>query len=253
MRRFIVTLIVLVAAVLLGSTFLVGRIARAVVADAGPKVVGVPIHLTDASFNPLTGTITIKGFTLGNPTGFKSEQSVGVGRAEVVVKPAALFKDPLVIERIRVSHPRLTYEIGLGSSNFGRIQENVESRAPAGRTDGRALKQKKVIIRDLLIEDGEIGVALAAAGGKGVTVPLPTIHLTDVGNETGGAEVRTIVGQVLGQVVAAAGEAAGSLINVAGDAAGAAGNAAGEGAGAVGDAAGKAAKKVGGLFGGGKK
>jgi hypothetical protein len=249
MKGFIILLVTIVVLGLLGSMLFVGHLARAVVEKAGPRVLGVPIHLTSASFNPLRGRVTIKGFTMGNPQGFQSQESVGLGRATVLVKPAALFRDPLVIDRIEVVHPRLTYEINLGSSNFQKIQEKVASSVPAQAgqpAEEKAKKAKKVIIRDLLVEKGEVGIVLGSAGGIAATLPLPTIHLTNVGNETGGAAAGEVLSKVLGQVVSSVGSMAGNAVSAAGDAAG-------KGAEVASDAASKAIGKVGGLLGVGKK
>jgi hypothetical protein len=244
-RTLIIVLVVLIA-IILAVPVSVGLIARSVVETAGPKVLGVPIHLTSASFNPLQGRVTIKGFTMGNPAGFRSDESVGVGSATVDVKLTSLFKDPLVIDRIHVSNPRLTYELNLGSSNLQKIQECAASKVPAPGGTEKPGRQKKVIIRDLLVEKAQARVVLGSAGGAGATVPLPTIHLTNVGQDTGGAAVADIVGQVLHQVVS-------SIGGLAGNVGGAVIDAAQNGKEAVQGAAAKAMDKVGGILHRGKK
>ena len=269
MKKILIGIVVLVVVVLVGSMYAVPRIARAVVERAGPKVLGVPMHLTSARFDPLKGKITIDGFVMGNPTGFQSKESMGVGQAVVDVKLASLVKDPLVIERIYVSNPRLTYEVKLDTNNFARIQERAASTSPTSPAqaekpeDAKPKKQKNVIIRDLLIEKGEVHVAVGLAGGVGATLPLPTIHLTNIGNETGGAAVGDILGQVLAEVVSKVGSVAGAVTGaagnaakegaeVAGDAAGEAGDAATEGTKNMEDAAAEAAGKIRSVFGNGK-
>jgi hypothetical protein len=126
-------------------------------------------------------------------------------------------------------------------------------------------------------------IAAKLTGGYGAPIPLPPVHLANIGKDEGGASVVDVVGKVFGaifstvtDVVAGAGklvlegaEGAGKLAvegasaaggaaldgakavgGVATDGAKAVGGAAADGAKAVGNAAGSVIKGIGGLLGG---
>jgi uncharacterized protein involved in outer membrane biogenesis len=281
MKKFLLVLLALIVVVILVANFFLGDLVKKVAEKVGPTVVGVPLTLEKAEFRLLRGHVSLKGFALGNPEGFKTDKAIGVGEVTVDIKPASLLSDTIVIKRIYVNAPEINYELGLGTSNIGKIMDGLsrgkegepekKEEKPAAKTEGG----KKVVIEDLLIEGGMIKIAAKIAGGVGAPVPLPPVHLTNVGKEEGGASVADVVGKVFGEVFSAIGgvvsgvgglavdgvEGAGKLAVSGAEAAGGAavegaeavGGAAAEGAKAVGDAAGKVMKGIGGLLGGEKK
>ncbi len=155
--------------------------------------------------------------------------------------PRSLLTDTIVINRIHVAAPRITYEIGVKGSNIGQIQKNLESEAPeeeAPAPEEPEKPGKKVIIEDLLIEDAKISLSAAFLGGKRASLPMPKVHLTDIGKDKGGAspaEALKVVFTELTNVIVKTVKASGKLI--------------GSGAGAVKDAGSGLLEGIKGVFG----
>jgi len=73
-----------------------------------------------------------------------------------------------------------------------------------------------VIIRDLLITSAKVNMALTALGGQGMSVTLPDIHLTNIGEESGGATpaeaMQKILGALNGEMTSAVTKALGESV-----------------------------------------
>ena len=168
-----------------------------------------------------------------------------------------------MIKRIYVNAPDITYEVGLGKSNIGRILEQTEG--PAEPEKSREAGGKKVVIEDFLIENGRIRISATLAMGLAAPIPLPTIHLTDIGKEKQGASPLEVIKQVLGAIVGSVTKVVTGTVGLVGDGAKAVGGVAvgavegtaevvGDGAKAVGSGAkavGGAVVDVGAAVGGG--
>jgi hypothetical protein len=196
-------LIVLLLVVL---AFSLGAIIRKGVETVGPEATGVPVRLAGCTLNPLSGTLSISGFALGNPPGFSGGDAFTLAKASVAVQTGSLLSNVVVVKSVLVDGAEVTWE-GLGGDNFRKIAANAQAfadRMGAGKGGAKEqpAKQKKVIIDDFLLRGTKLHLVL---GGKSMgTIPLPEIHLTGIGRDSGGAGVGEVVTKVLGGIGSAA-------------------------------------------------
>lgn len=252
--RILVVLLILIAALVLTANFYLGSIVIKAAETAGPSVLGVPIKLEHASFRLLQGHVTLRGFVLGNPEGFKTDQAISVGEVTVDLDPKSLFSDTIVIKRIYVNAPDITYELGLGKSNIGRILEQAEGPAEEGAAEPEKKEEpaaeekggKKVVIEDFLIENGHVRISATLAMGAAAPIPLPSIHLTDIGKEEQGASPLEVIKQVLGAIMGSVTKVVTGTVGLVGDGAKAVGGAAADAVGKTAEVVGDGAKAVGG-------
>jgi len=251
-RGILVVLVVLLVMLVVVANFFLADIVKSGVEAAGPAVLGVPMKLESAKFALLRGHISLRGFVLGNPEGFKTDEAISVGEITVDLDVKSLLSDVIVIRRIYVKEPHITYELGLGKSNIGRIleqaggsaeegQEKAEPKPEEKKEDKPAAEEggKKVVIDEILVEDGRVKLSATLAMGAAAPIPLPTIRLTDIGKEEGkkGASPVEVIRKVLGAIVGSVGQVVTGTVGLVGDGAKAVGDAAGNAAGAVGDGA----------------
>ena len=216
--------VVLVVLVVVVALFL-GPIIKTSVETIGPQVTGVDITLEKAGINLLTGNVKLKGLIIGNPEGFKTPSLMELNQFVVDLNMGSLFTDTIVIKKIHIDGPQITYEQALRSSNFSTLLKNLEpdEKAPAEEPDEKVAKKKKapakkVVIEDFLFENGNVNVSITLAGGKQLTVPLATIHLEDIGKETDGASITEVVNEVFGAISKSAASAVAASGDLAGDA-----------------------------------
>lgn len=173
---------------IIGSTLLVllillvlflGNIVKGTLETFGPKLVGVPIQVEKVRVNPFTGVAHVKALSIGNPEGFHTPSMIEMDELKVVLSLPSLFTDTIVIKQILIEEPRVTYERSLTSSNINELQKKLakkEDKEPG----------KKVIVEDFQFNRAKVSVSLTALKGKKLTVPLPSIHLKDIGKESDG-------------------------------------------------------------------
>ena len=252
-RRVLAGIGLVLVAVLLVVIFWGGHVVKQSVNLVGPQVLGVPVELDHARFYPLRGYISLSGLTVGNPEGFKTDSLFSMRHLEVDLDMRSLLTDTIIVRRIIIERPEITYEIGLGKTNLGALLGQLESAEaapkepkPDAEPTGPA---KTVIIQELVLAEARAQVSATALGGSAVPVQLGTIRLTDLGGpDQSVAQIMTQVMKALvgavGNSVAGAGDLLGDGLKAALGGVGALGGAAVDGAKAVTGAAADGAKAV---------
>ena len=208
----------LVVAVVAGGLFYVShnapKIIQGVIEDQGSAVTQVAVKVggVDLSISDLKAGI--RGLSVGNPDGFKTDQAISLGEVSVKISDD-WSTDLIVIEEVMIRAPSITYEIGASGSNIDAIQSNVEkSTGGSGSSSSSSSSSSdgpKVVINNLYIKDGEISVSATLFEGKTLTTGLPDIHLKDIGKESGGASPAEVADQIISSITQYSSSAAGSI------------------------------------------
>jgi len=211
----LVVIIIAGVATLLSS---LDSLVKTAVETAGTKVAGVNVTLDKASVSASSGKGSLSGLDVANPTGFKTDKAFRLGKISVVIDTATVTSDPVIIKEIIITDPTVTYEAGASGSNIEAIQGNVEKFIKANGGGGASSSSgegPKLVIKQLYVRGGKINVSATFLGGKTMTTPLPTIHITDIGKDKGGASAGEIASLLIDKITAGAGSAVGAL-NLAG-------------------------------------
>lgn len=251
--------IVLVVLIILAVVFL-GQIVKTGIETVGPKVAGVPISVEKVSINPLTGLVHVRALVIGNPDGFNTPSAMELEQFKLSIALGSLFSDTIVIREILIDAPQITYERGLKSSNLSTLLDNLapEKEDPkedvAKETPQEKKPAKKVVIEDFQFNNAKVNATFTALGGKKIPLNLPSIHMTDIGKDSGGASITAVIAEVLGKVTASVGtvatDAMKGVSGLAGDALKEAGDMAGDTLKGAGDMAGGALSGAGDIAGG---
>lgn len=249
-------------------------IVKTTIEKAGTRVTLADVTVDAVSIETTQNTAAIKGLVIGNPEGYKTDHAFSLGNISVRLDGSTLTSDTIRIIEVVVDAPSVTYELGNGSSNIATIQRNVESfvhrvSGPSGGqgTDDSAAGEDaasgtKIIIDNVYVRNGNVGVSAALLQGKSLSANLPEIHLKDVGKEDNGATPAEVAGEILTAINASVFKAVSNLnvdglLQGVGDlgkgvvgAVGAVGGAAGTGGEKLKDGANALGGAVKGLFGG---
>jgi hypothetical protein len=234
-KRILIIVVIVLAGMLLALNYGLGAVVKSTVKIAGTPLLGVPVTLETAHLRLLQGVIRLKGLTVGNPDGCKTPHAIHVDEVAVDFDLKSLFTDTFVINRVFVKSPDIIYELGLGKSNIGRILEHLESGESSPEPETKSEGGKKVIIEDFLISDAHVRLSATVAMGSAVPIPLPEIHLKDIGKEEGskGASPVEVIRKVFGAITGAVTHAVTGSVGLIGDGAKAVGSGAGKVAGSV--------------------
>lgn len=200
-----------------GFLFL-GAIVKAGVEKGGPYITKVPVNLDRANISVFSGSGEIKGFTMGNPEGFKSPQSVSVGSIAVRLEPGSLLAEKLIIRSVQVQAPEITYEAAFGGSNIGKILENIKAVASMGKTEDQPGTEKALQVDEFVITGAKLNVTASVLGGRTATLPLPDIRLQNLGQGPEGITAAELSALAFSEVVeAAAKEVAANAMKLGGN------------------------------------
>jgi hypothetical protein len=182
----------------------------------GSEATQASVTLSTVTLAISSGEGGITNFIVGNPKGFSTPNAIAVGSVTIKVDTSTVTGNgPIVIKEIDIDKPQVTYEVNdSGGNNLETIQKNAESYAGSGggSTTASGGQQRKLIIDDLYVRDGQIGVAATALKGKNLSAPLPAIHLTNVGKSSGGATAGQVASQILGAITSEAAKTASSQL-----------------------------------------
>ncbi|MGH7824737.1 MAG: hypothetical protein ACREQ7_06130 [Candidatus Binatia bacterium] len=193
-------------------------IVKAAVEKYGSDVTQAVVRLNDVDIELTSGKGALRGLTVGNPPGFKSERALSLGEISLQLDVGSVTKDTVVIKEISITAPEVMYEFGLKGSNIDALRRNVDAYTAQGK-DGKKETTapeepdkpgKKLIVEQLHIRNGIVNVSATELQGKTATAPLPDIHLTDIGKKTGGATAGEIAEQILAAIGRSASKAAAS-------------------------------------------
>jgi len=194
-----------------------GSIVKKGAETMGPKVLGAAVQLEDVDFSLFSGSLDLRGLVVGNPEGFNTDSAFRLGRVHVKLVPSSVMGNTIHIQEILIDSPEVTYEMSLKGSNIGAIKKNVEAftggapaeqPGPTPKEEKAAGPGKKVIIDDFRFKGGKVNLSATFLKGQTASIPLPEVHLTDIGKDSGGKSIGETVADITKAVTDAIGQAA---------------------------------------------
>ncbi len=164
------------------------------------------VRLKEAKISITSGEGALRGLSVGNTSGFKTEYALRLGEISVSLDTATITQNPVVIKKIVIASPEVIYELGEGGSNIDAIQRNVNAymakfkSAPAEQKKAGAGDGTKPIIENLYIRGGKVNVSAGFLQGKTLGAGLPDIHIKDIGKSQGGASPGEIAEKVISSI-----------------------------------------------------
>jgi len=169
-----------------------------------PEILGVSVKLSGVSIKPADGSASLRGLVIGNPKGFKTAHALSLGEIDMTLDINSLTKDVILIKQISVIKPDIIYEKGSGGSNLDAIQHNVDSYVAAhggGKSEAKDKGPgKKFIIENFYLKGAKAEVSAEILQGKEISVPIPDLHLTDIGKKSNGATAGEAAKQIVGAI-----------------------------------------------------
>lgn len=225
-KIFLFLVILAVAAVaaiyFLGSST-VNKGIKTAVEKFGPEITQTSVRLDEVDLSILSGNGTLTGLYVGNPDGYKSENIFALGQIEVDIDTSSVFSDKIIINKIIIKKPEISYEKTLMSSNIKALMKNIDAFTGSADENTPELEEavpaddgsaKQVVIKQLVIEDGTVFVGLM---GAGTTVPLPRIEMNDIGENGNNKSMPEIIDLIITEVLTSIGPAIAGTGDIAGE------------------------------------
>ncbi len=233
LAAFVVLLVVLFTIAFTALMFVNSGVVGAV-ENGGTYALGTTVTLRNADVRPLSGSVTLKGFKIANPTGYTQPTFFYIERAHTRVALATLREPVIEIPELTLEKITLVVEKKDGKANYQALLDHlatVTAKLPSGGSTpapaSSPADEKKIIINDLRITEVNIEAQLADAPGpmgeivKGIsTIKVPTIkeiRLQNVGKTgTGlggsGVTLSDLTGIIVRAVMGAASDAGAGIL-----------------------------------------
>ncbi|MCR9214358.1 MAG: hypothetical protein NXI13_11625 [Proteobacteria bacterium] len=205
---FIVGIVVIVCIAIVVVYSSIGPIIIATIDDFGSRITGTKVTLADAEYSTTDGDATLITLTVANPKGFSDGNAFSFSKIELQVDPETLQNEVVVVKRMKVVSPEITYEISDTSDNLRALRNNIERSAEGEQQ--RSLQQtnepplKKFVINDLYFDTGVVIVQSSDMTGKRVTAVFEPLHMKDIGRETDGLYPAALIAEIYSPLLRAA-------------------------------------------------
>ena len=218
----ILGILALVVVLVLTIPLWLGPTVASVANKVAPGYTGTRFHLEKVGINPYSGRYSLGPLFLGNPDGYAPAAAFAVSNVLVDVEMSSLFTDTIHIREIRIDNPYASYVSKDGTNNFewigAHVKDKVGPKEEKEKEEEDKGPGKKVIIDKLTIAGTSVKLKILPE------MPIPTITLTDIGKEKGGAtweEVGKALTDAFMKATSSIGEGLTATLGILGDGAGA--------------------------------
>ncbi|MGQ0711442.1 MAG: hypothetical protein ACT4NV_17050 [Rhodoferax sp.] len=167
-------------------------VARAI-REHGSAMTQASVQVERVHIDASNGRGTLQGLVIGNPQGFKTAHALQADVVELEVDISTLASSVVVVRRLAVLAPDVVYEKGASGTNFEALQKNIAHYL--GPQDP-AKPPRKFIVEDFSIRKARAQASAAFMNGQTVAVPLPDLHLRQLGRAQGGATAAELAQEV---------------------------------------------------------
>lgn len=188
-KRFVIGFVAVGVLATIGLFWLGGNlnsIVKGAVERYGGRMTETDVRLAGVNLKLREGRGTLTGLRVRNPDGFSGEDAMSLGEITLDVDTESLAEEPIVIEEIRITGPKLLVELAEdGSVNLRSLQKTVEDYVPARADGGGGSPPPRVAVRKLTLDGGTLALDATAVGGEKSERKLGGFVLTDLGGSSG--------------------------------------------------------------------
>lgn len=223
-KKILITIIAFLLIAGIGLTYIgsnLDRFVKSAIEKYGSAATQASVELDSVVLSLSTGEGALSDLTLGNPEGFSTPYALHMDNISIKLDTASLSgTGPIVIEDITIKNPKVYYEMLSGKNNLSALSDNAAQYT--GRNESAAMETegtgRKIIIKNLRIEQGDISIAHHLLADKSLDAALPKIHLTNLGQKNKGITPGEVAEQMMKAITNATSRAAaGRLAKELGD------------------------------------
>ena len=142
-KKIVIGIVVIIVILLVILSFSIDGIVKGAIEKTGTKVLGTKVTVQSVELSLFSGSGTIKGLVVANPTGFKEPYLFKLGEVNVAVSIPSLLTDTIVVKNVSITQPNIMFETNANSSNIQAILQNVEKTTGGKATHQAATKVHK--------------------------------------------------------------------------------------------------------------
>lgn len=156
------------------------------------------VSIAEAPTSLKSGITQIINLKVANPTGFSNSTAIDGAAITVQINVQQSTPTKIVLRKITLQRPEVFLEIKDGQANLARIMQAIE----AAHSDTSIAGQEfKMIVAEVLLEEGKLSVLIDSLGEVPITTPLPDSRLTNIGVEEDGISPTSFLNQLTAFII----------------------------------------------------
>lgn len=200
LRNLVLAVVLIVVGAVVVVMWQGESIVAAGIEEFGPEVTGTTVEVGEVSIGPLTGSAGLEDLVVGNPEGFTEPHALRLGEISTSLDIQSLFSEKVVIHSVEVINPEITFELGDGTQNLTRINENVQAFAGTEETTEEAGPPTLFVIQDFHLKGAKVKVAGLGVKALNQEITLPDLHLQGIGEKENGVLAADAAKQIFAAV-----------------------------------------------------
>lgn len=198
MRRFLLTLLVLLL-VLTGAGWLyLDRVAQTVVEQGGSRALGVPLRVESMAVSPFSGRVAIGDLRVANPEGFSDQPLFRLDSGTVALRLGSLFEDVLEVPEVTLDGLNVRVERVDNATNLGQIAERLGGNG--GESTGEPTRLRIGYLRITGVE-AEVDLGREPGESGRFSMELAPVEIQNLGDDTNGITVAGLVERITATVI----------------------------------------------------
>lgn len=203
MKKIVLPIVALIVVAIVLIALNLGSVVKTIAERAGSQALGVRVSIGSVNIDTAEKKVTVRNIKLANPTGFKKPHIMKVGLVNIDME--SFDKELLVFSDITVSGAELFLEVNKDGTNVNALKANAAPKEkPAESVKDNQTQAPKVIIKHFLFDQAKLTPSILLMDKVLDEVDMPKIELTDIGVKDGGTTTNEAIGQIWGQISAAA-------------------------------------------------
>ncbi len=205
--KWMMILAVLLVAAIVGLTLFLGQGVKRAVEVVGPRLTKVDVQVQKVSVSLWSGRVEVDGLFIGNPEGYQSDSAIKLGSLVLATQPSSFFSDKVVVRRLDLMAPVITFEGGLKENNLSRILDNINERFEDTAGSGHPKEKKsdeanrKLQIDELVVANGKVHILMDVLSDRATTIDLPEIRLSNLGTGPEGITTAELTDRLLREII----------------------------------------------------
>jgi uncharacterized protein involved in outer membrane biogenesis len=181
--------------------FDIDALIKDTIESTASKAYKVPVTVTEATMSLKTGAGQIVGLKIQNPPGFTAPEAIQVPLIELSVDTSRIAGKAIALGRVVIDRPTIILEIKDGRANLVRLKDSTRAwLARSENEDEEAASGQRLIIDEVVMQNGTLLFRADFLDGNETEVPLPDSRIKDIGTAPEGvlpAGVITEITQLL--------------------------------------------------------
>ena len=179
-----------------------GNLVKRGIEEFGPHYLGVDVGVSEVNLELTQGSAQIKGFRMGNPTGYSGPDMMSLDEIKVVLDTSQISDTLVVMKEILVDGAAVTAIAKGQRTNFQQMMDNLGvSEAADGGAAEEGSAEMKFIVDRFDFTNAKASLTSDIVGD--LQLNIPDIHLRDIGRKSNGATAAELAEQILKPLSAA--------------------------------------------------